>query len=265
MNKIYWQKQSGGLCRMHSLNGYFEKDKISQSEFNNYCVKYDKYIEERYNQNISSKSFDIVNSDHLNVVSYILKENEIYSIYIPFNYLKKELDNRKLLNISDFFNKTNYIFVFNEGHIWGIRKYENQYYKVDSLNGITKININSFNNVKNIGFIIPINNKEYIKNELKHLIELVKLFLIKENIGNINLNNLQNLMIKLHKEKRILDVLEIYINLIVDITEILNIKSDIIKKYNEFIKVFTNKNYLNIKLINKYVPNIILDIIKENF
>ena len=41
---MYWEKQRGNLCRLHSLNAFFGEKRISDEKFKEYCEKYDEII-----------------------------------------------------------------------------------------------------------------------------------------------------------------------------------------------------------------------------
>ena len=46
--EIYFQRQDGNNCRLHSLNGYFGKNEISQQRWDEYMREYDKVLKTRY-------------------------------------------------------------------------------------------------------------------------------------------------------------------------------------------------------------------------
>ena len=73
MENIYYEKQKGGLCRLHSLNAFFGKHEITVKDFNEYKTEYDVWQKNKYNTEISCNNYDTVNSDqntHLSL--YIL-------------------------------------------------------------------------------------------------------------------------------------------------------------------------------------------------
>ena len=41
---IYYEKQRGDLCRLHSLNAYFGYKKFNDSDFFKLCAEYDEEI-----------------------------------------------------------------------------------------------------------------------------------------------------------------------------------------------------------------------------
>lgn len=248
---IYYQPQNGGLCRLHSLNGYFGKEKITVTEFNKYQQEYDTIYKEKFNFESSCKNFDIVASDQKNVVSFILKKHNIYTRYYALNELYGKSTHSHIINILD----GEYFFQYNETHIWGCRKKEGLWFRVDSLGGVRPMNINSLSNEKNVGFIVPVDiQKEFFHN----------LTIIKSILGdNANKTKIKEFLIQKNKEKKIIGELEIPLGICMDIleTNLLNNKGDFspikkqVKIYNEFLSQFTNGNYNNIDLILAFLPD----------
>ena len=255
---IYYERQNGGLCRMHALNGYFGYPKITESQFNVYIKEYDIEYKEKYNFESSCSLFDNIASDQKNIVSFILKKFMIYSRYYALN----ELYNTSITKITDVL-LGNYFFIYNENHIWGCKLCDNIWYKIDSITGVTIININSIINEKNIGFIVPVN----IKNEFYINLNIIK-SIIPSNSSELYIIDFLK---QKNRKKLILDNLEIPLNLCMDIldTNLMNKinKSDfnIIKiyvdKYNHFLNKFTNGNYSNINIILEYLPDILIYLI----
>ena len=266
---IYWERQVGGNCRIHSLNSFFGLKKYSEFEFNKYCKKYDNINLSLYNTIISCKQFDLVNSNQQNIISYILKQNNIYTKYYPINFIY-------INEINDIIsNSLKRFFIYNANHIWVIKKYNNDWYEVDSLRGINKINtdiINFIKNCKNAGFIIPINSINYF---YKNLIKINNIIFEGSSFKkHEKLKYITEFLIRNNKEKKILGEIEVPLNVCIDILKfILDRKSfnkqnttfmpikNIIDKYNIFLKKFTNRNYNDINLILIYLPDIINNLI----
>lgn len=254
---IFYERQSGGLCRLHSLNAFFGYSKITPSMFQKWIRLYDTYLKTRFNIKTSSSSYDLVNSDQTNLVSYILKKYRIHLRYYALNSIYGKPLNKEVID-------ANFIFVYNFGHIWGVRKKNGKYYKVDSLNGVTPFNINSLSSMKNIGILVPVS----LRNEWNLKVRQIKNILLSNNINNKI--DLMNYLAKLHSQKKILDKLEIPLGVSISILEMQlprpynplfkNIY-DIVNSYNTFIKQFTNKRYNDINLINNFVPDIIFSLI----
>jgi len=254
---IFYENQSGGLCRLHSLNAFFGYSKINSNMFQK-CVKlYDTYLKKRFNVNISSAAYDLVNSDQTNLVSYILKKHRIHVRYYALNSIYGKPLDKEILD-------TGFIFVYNFGHIWGVRKKNGSHYKVDSLGGVSRFNINSLSSIKDIGLLVPVP----LQYEWTKKVKMIKAILLINTINNKK--DLSMYLEKLHEQKKILGELEIPLGVAISILET-NLPYtfnpefkkiyDIVDQYNIFIKQFTKGQYTNINLINKYVPDIIFKLI----
>lgn len=262
INNIYHEKQDGGLCRKHALNAFFGYCKVSTPQFELYQKGYDIEYSNKFNIKTSCELFDIISSDQKNLVSYILQLHNIYTRYYALNYLFKK-------NINDFIIKIlvgEFFFIYNESHIYGIKYYNNNWYTVDSNNGISPININTLSDQKNIGFIIPVNPKlEFYTN-----IRLIKSLF---NSDSVDVEYIRQFLINKNKSKEIIGDLEIPLGICMDILEF-QYKSNTsvntefspiyinILKYSQFIVKFTNGRYNDIELILQYIPDIILQLLQ---
>ena len=259
---IFWEKQQGGLCRLHSINTFFGFHKYTPNDFSNICDEYDE-TNQLYNTKISCKSFDLIHSDQKNIISYIIHKNGIYTKYYPINYIQSnKISKDEFYNIHET-KDLHIFFIYNETHIWIIKKHNNKWYNVDSLSGVSEFNCSDIysyiRSKNNMGFIIPINHIKYFYNNLK---------VIKKEITNSK--NIENYLIKKNLEKKILGDIEVPLNICIDILNYVLVKKnkldqdniffpikDVIETYYTFIKKFTNSNYNNINLILEYLPNII--------
>jgi hypothetical protein len=271
MNIIYWESQVNGLCRLHSINTFFKYKKYTSGEFIKFCNEYDEEKNKLYNMEMSCKSFDLVNSDQQNIISYIIHKNYIYTKYYPINFIYLDkITKDEFYKVHTTLN-LNTFFIYNELHIWIIKKYNNKWYEVNSLNGVKElhciIDVYDFiKSKKNTGYIIPVDHMTYFYKNLELITREIK---TKKNIENyLKLKNI---------EKNILGELEVHLNICIDILKfVLNMKNEIlqnttflkIKKivnmYYVFIEQFTNKNYNNIDLILKYVPYILNNLFDMN-
>jgi hypothetical protein len=254
-HEIYYEHQSGGLCRKHAINGYFEYAKITTDIFNKYQQEYDKEYAERFNFQSSCSTFDIITSDQKNIVSYILKKHGIYTRYYALNQIFQKNIHEHIINTlaGDFF------FIYNESHIYGVRRKNDKWYIVNSIGGVSATNINNITGQKNIGFIVPVNIKTEFYRNLK---------LVKELLGhNPELKHINEYLIKKHENKLILGQLEIPLGICMDIlyTQYQICESNefesihnIVIKYNEFLSKFTKGRYNDIDLILQYLPDIII-------
>lgn len=255
---IFYEIQSGGLCRMHSINAFFGKSKISVGEFHKYIKMYDKYLRRKFNIYVSSGDFDLVNSDQTNLVSFILKKHKVHVKYYALNALYGKKIGSELQNAG-------FIFVYDANHIWGIRKIKGKHYKVDSMGGVRSFNINRLSGMKNIGILLP----RPLKLEWEEKIRNISYILKKESI--YKKSDLIHYLRRLNINKQILGDLEIPIGVAVSIleTNICNTSNKefaeiyrVIDLYNDFISQLTNGNYNDINMILKYVPDIIIGLLR---
>jgi hypothetical protein len=266
MNDIYYQSQSGGLCRLHSINGYFEESRISQDQFAKYQKDYDRIYSKKFKHSASCVNFDLVGSDQTTLVSYILKQNGIYSKYFALNEIYQKPKSIILTLLAGA-----YFFIYNTTHIWGIRCKNNQWYSVDSIGGVRPIDLQQLINTKNVGFIIPVNIKtEYYRNLklIKNTLKIDKDVNKKEKIIKF--------ITQKHAEGRVLDNLEIPISICIDIleTHLVYKQKDTkynssnflpiqiqIEQYNDFLSQFSNGRYTDLSLIKKYLVPILIQIL----
>ena len=262
INNIYYERQDGGLCCKHAINAFFGYCKVSTPQFELYQKEYDAKYNIKFNIKTSCKLFDIVSSDQKNIVSYILQINKIYTRYYALNQLFKK-------NINDFIIKIltgEFFFIYNESHIYGVKYFNNNWYTIDSINGISAININTLSEQKNIGFIIPVNAKLEFYNNIKLLKSVF-------NSDNVDIEYIKNFLIKKNKSKEIIGDLEIPLGICMDILEFQyksnnNVNNEFsavyinIMNYNQFIVKFTDGRYNDIELILQYIPSIILQLLK---
>ena len=122
---MYCEKQQGNLCRMHSINNFYQSRKLSPQQFYNYCDQYDQL----YNTT-NSRNCDMFNEGR-NVIGFILEK-----ISNDFTLL---LYNNEISIIKPYLNEISNIFCFNHSHIWIRKKINNQWYNLDSLSSPHKI------------------------------------------------------------------------------------------------------------------------------
>jgi hypothetical protein len=236
MNKLYWESQKNGLCRLHSLNAYFGFKKINKKDFHKYCQIYNDMIKDRYNEVIKSENYDIFPTYSL--ISYIINHYENkYSYFVPFNELRNESKTLK-----ELINKSESFFVFNNKHIYTVKLYKGKWYKIDSLSGIIPITLEKLNG-KKMGFIIPRNTNDLQFDEdlyINKITNYLKYKNIKNSQGVIKWfnNNYANIL---------LDDLEVWLSHLEQILEKLN-KSN--RKLTKLINGF-HKNKNNIEFIRR--------------
>jgi hypothetical protein len=163
MEKIYYEPQRGGLCRLHSINGFYQKQYITTKQFNRICKCYNKEY-----PGVDCTKYDQVPSDHVTLTAYILDLlSNIKVELIPIGNLQNVLEERWMwkmgiqepprtikLPLEEFIGESKWIFIFNADHIWGAIKVKGMWHTVDSIRGVRSVDLNSMNNEK-LGFMIP--------------------------------------------------------------------------------------------------------------
>ena len=260
-NGIFYEQQRGGLCRMHALNAFFGESLINEQTFQKYMTDFDGQMKAKFNETASCKDFDLVNSDQNNIISYILKKKGCYARYIPLNGLQG-----KQLPLEDI--RGDFIFVYNESHIWGLKKHQDMWWSVDSMRGVKKVNIYRIPRQKNIGFMIPVN----MKKELFHHTKEIKNILEKENITTKD--DIKTYLKKLNERKEILGDLEVPLGVAMDLVEaqingtnrspLYQPIYDLNKLYNKFLDDFIEKKY-SLEVLTEYVPDMLSSLMKLCF
>lgn len=253
---IYWEKQEGNLCRKHSINAYFGCSKIETSNFNEYCNEYNKYILEKYNIKINILDNDYVLSNDIGIIPFILKKYEnLFCFHLPINQINESINLMNLKSFNYLSDTSDFIFVYNHDHIWGIKKINNNWKKIDSLSGISDININSLKNEKNIGFIIP-RNKGTWENDYNHIIESIKIYIKKFNKNPNKLKDIRYCVTELWDNKQMLSYFEPLSGILIDIISTIDPDHGIIPIYKNFL-IFFEKNKTDKEFICSWFPLII--------
>jgi hypothetical protein len=148
----FFERQQGGLCRMHALNAYLAiarpdlgRPAYSESEFKKEIASFDAQQHSRFGTSISATDFDAVFSDQRGVIGYILGKHGIYVRHVAIGTANCNTDAAIAAGV---------FFVYNANHIWiMIRRTDKLWSRVDSLSGISDDNP-SFD--RTVGLLIPI-------------------------------------------------------------------------------------------------------------
>ena len=188
---IYWERQIGNNCRIHSLNAFFGEKKVSDTDFERLCKEYDTLI-----PGLASIQMDGF-AECRSIVSYIVDiyANK-YMHLVPINMRNIHSKNRHFWNydrLTPFLGKPGGIlnyFEFNRDHIWINRFINNNWYKIDSMSGITTIN--KQRSFGENGYLLVFET-DMIFIEIEYLIDLIK---HKEDFDDLDIayNNLYHLL-----------------------------------------------------------------------
>jgi len=163
-SNIYYEKQCGDLCRMHSINGYFGFQKIDISQFLHYCKEYDNVIKGLKTQDMDGFA------EGRCIISYILEKlDNKYLFLIPLYSYKTIRNNIDIERYNKLMKQLNCYFEFNKGHVWVNKKINGYWYKIDSISGVNKINKPT---IKNNGYLLVISDK-MLYNEINYLMNMI--------------------------------------------------------------------------------------------
>lgn len=252
---IFYEPQSNGLCRMHSINAFFGHVKITSHTFKQLIKEYDQYLLDRFNVHTSSGDFDLVNSDQTTLVGYILKKHGVHTRYYSLNAFYE----KPLSGIHD----SNFIFVYNESHIWGVRRLEGIHYRVDSITGVTRYNIQNLSREKNIGLLVPVD----MQREWNRQMDCINTIMDNKKIKCRA--DLAHYLRNLVKRSEFLGDFEIPVGVAVSILETkMSLKphdsfakiQKIIDSYTNFMASVTKGKYGDQELILAYIPDVIFEL-----
>jgi hypothetical protein len=244
MTNIYWERQRGGQCRLHSINAYFGLQKYSDDMFYSSADEFDTIQNDKFGTTTSCKSFDLINSDQRNLVSYILGKHNIYVRYVAINLHRAHIEDAI---------KSGCFFVFNLDHIWIVKKHNDAWHKVDSMSGVGYINPSRLGNEKNIGIMIPISN---LNAEFARLSKQIDVDTNGDALQFIRSN---------HISKKILGDVEVYLGSVITILQIQLAGrigfphiDRLILRYMEFVReLYNSSRYNDLAFLESEVPPIL--------
>lgn len=250
INGIYWERQKGDLCRKHSINAFLGEEKISDQKFNKYCEEYNKYIKEKFNEEVNTRTFNVFYWK--DITEFIIEKfKQIYFSHIPITHWYKYLSQNKFRTNTQAFEKIERALVYNKDHIYCFRKVNNKWYKIDSLRGVQEINLNKIN-FRKLGVLLGYERKEQFIWEFKRLQLQLANFIEKEKINYKDKDSCEQ-WIENNYESRLLDSLEIYLNSFLKLNNYL--------KFNmKFLEEFMNHYHHN-KLDKKFFKKFLLVVI----
>ena len=190
---IYWERQRGDNCRIHSLNAYFGENKISDEHFNKLCDEYDNLI-------FGLKSIEMDGfAECRSIISFIVdKYSNKYCQLVPINLRGVHNKNRNSWDYNRYIKfigekkGINCYFEFNKDHVWFNKLVDGEWYKIDSLSGVNMIN--KLNKFGENGYLLVF-EKDILFYEIEFLINLIKGKKDQDNFEiEIALNNLYHLL-----------------------------------------------------------------------
>ncbi len=131
----YFERQVGGNCRIHAINSLFAGGILTAEKLKEYSVAFDN----RYESAITFE-FDGVQSDTLTLVSYVIEDMTDYrTLMVSPGQLQSVLDECNSTSIHALIQEeVPAVLVFNDHHIWTIRRHRNEWWNLDSMGGRPK-------------------------------------------------------------------------------------------------------------------------------
>jgi hypothetical protein len=240
---------------MHAINAFFGRPAITAAKFNEYVATFDKEMARRYGKGVSSASFDLVHADQNNLVGYILKKCGYYVRYLPMYQQTRD--------VSDM--DGSFLFAFNGNHIWGVRKHDSRWYKVDSIGGVTPIgNFKQYLCQPNIGFMVPVKMMPELNRHVDAILRIFK----QENVRSKE--GVKAYLHRLKEKKQLLEDLEIHMGVSIDIFDARASSTawnaafipiyNLIDLHKQFTVDFVSSKY-SIDVLEQYVPEIVFSLL----
>lgn len=129
---MYREQQEGGLCRMHAINAFFSKRKYTRAQFQGLLSEFKQYLKDSgFSGHCDVDSYDLFHESRETIMSYALKRNGIFSTLVPIRHIQKRTDWASLAR--------DFVFVFNQSHVWGVRLGHDGWYLIDSMRPIQRL------------------------------------------------------------------------------------------------------------------------------
>jgi hypothetical protein len=240
---VYWERQSGGLCRLHSINAFLGLRRYDAAQFAALISEFDTRQKGMYGITTSAADFDMMNSDQINIISYILgTHHNIPTKYVSFGDIGSNID---------YAMRAGIFFVFSASHIWIMKKVDGQWYRVDSMGGPRLCSPSSLGGGV-VGIIVPIWDA---RSEFATIMSSIELMVGDDVAAYLRRQN---------EAKNVMGGLEVLIGRAVAIVEIQCRRSGVgrhmlglVCEGYEFNRLVSAGKYNDIDLILRWVPHIV--------
>ena len=181
-HEIYWERQRHpDLCRLYAINAFYGENYINETQFREFCNLYNKEYPDcviptsAKPGHIDSHVYYNVPSNNITIIHYILGFTGFKCEYVPPKNsgetcmsLKNILTTNNI-SIEEYIGDSEWIFVFNQSHTWGMKKLNNIWYKVDSISGVSECKLKTlYGKSDNLGLIIPRSKDDLVKILIRH-------------------------------------------------------------------------------------------------
>lgn len=204
---MFFERQRGGLCRMHSLNNYLQGAVFNEATFQTLLQEYNA----DYNAQPHPADFDSISAFQEDLVSYALRKHAgLSTLYIaPGKYTDCPWRDTCGIQISalDAATRAGAVFVFSANHIMVYRQENGVWFELDSMGAAPRqCQIHSVFQAgpsNNNGFIVPINRAD----AAAHIGEIRSY--IRSRLAPFNYETVVNELLRLHSQHELLGWIEI--------------------------------------------------------
>lgn len=245
---FYWERQSGGLCRMHALNAYFGGPELDRAKFEAEIHEHDARMLARGQAGLSANDVDATSGDQKNILAHVLAKHGVFAKMYEIR------DRAAAIAKVETYGAA---FIYSPDHVWlGRRDDCGVWFKIDSLSGICRINLSDLEN-PSIGLIVPCVRLSHEFAEIAaELDELVKPDVVDH-------------VVRTMKAGDVLGRAETLIGAAVSILEIqlcgrasYPAVCELLSWYDQFIRSWSGGNCTSIKFVLTHVPRMIVRILQ---
>jgi hypothetical protein len=239
---------------MHALNAYLGSSVYSEDMFARELAAFDAAQRARYKDVVSAAAFDAVYADQRNIISHALAKLGVYVRYVPLGQATSAL--------RDMPPEVDAFFVFNSDHIWLMRRREGEWFKVDSIGGVSRMPISSLAH-EQVGLMVPVTD---MFAEFMRLCERLDVLVGCDPEGYLE---------RMHAERKNIGDVEVIIGSTVALLETKEempsrpgcaqsafgtLVRETIDSYDRFAREYTGGNIGRLAYVLSYVPGIIRQI-----
>lgn len=246
--EFYWERQSGGLCRMHALNAYFGAPKLDRVKFEDAIREHDARQLARGYAEMSANDVDVTSTDQKNIIAHILSKIGIFARFFEIG------ERAAALLKADKYGAT---FVYSPDHVWLCRRNDRgHWFKIDSLSGISSINLADLEDPR-LGLIVP----------CKHLMD--EFNEIAADIAKLIKPDVIDFLVRNMASGNVIGRVETLVGAAVSILEIqlagragYTSVRELFLWYDQFIRAWSGSNCASIKFVLNHIPKIVVRILQ---
>jgi len=131
---LYVEKQSGGECRRHALNAFFGGPVINWGDIETHSKDFERFYNLPSTMQMKN-DYDFFNSDGSSLLTWIAQklDREKFFLVVPCGHIREWLNSMDIKDLDTFLNDPR-LMVFHPDHVYAMRKHDNTWYMLDSLN-----------------------------------------------------------------------------------------------------------------------------------